>query len=367
MMISLVVITLLHLFGYGILTYKWSKIKLTKKDKSNDCFSVIVPVRNEEQVIQRLLVCLSIQEYPMDQYEVIIVDDFSQDLTASIVKAFQKRSSMKLRLIHLENMDQKGKKHALTKGIENAQFENILTTDADCQMGPYWISCYSGMFQQYHFIAGPVALKGNGLFQRMQQIEFAGLIGFGAVTIEENNPSMCSGANLGFTKTAFNEVGGYSNNIQIASGDDEFLLYNVVKRFPNQAKFLKNKSAIVISDAQKSLTDFINQRMRWTSKWKYNRNWKLRLMAILFFIDNAMLVSFIWGMIAGDITLVLGLSMVLARLVIDYLYLSSVSYFVGTKSILLPLMTLQIIYPFHVLFMGISSIFGSYTWKGRKY
>lgn len=367
MIISLVVITLLHLFGYGILTYKWSKIQNTKESGSTDSFSIIVPVRNEEQVIQRLLVCLSIQEYPKDQYEVIIIDDFSQDQTSALVKDFQKRSPMRLKLIHLDDLAQTGKKHALTKGIANAQFENILTTDADCQMGPHWISSYAGMFHQHHFIGGPVALKGNGLFQRMQQIEFAGLIGFGAVTIEENNPSMCSGANLGFTKTAFNEVGGYSNNIQIASGDDEFLLYNVLKRFPNQAKFLKNKSAIVISDAQKSLAEFINQRMRWTSKWKYNRNWKLRLMAVLFFIDNAMLVSLIWGMMSGDIALLLGLSMVLTRLVIDYLYLSSVSYFMGTRSILLPLMALQIIYPFHVLFMGISSIFGSYTWKGRKY
>ncbi len=35
---------------------------------------------------------------------------------------------------------------------------------------------------------------------------------------------MCNGANLAFRKDVFNEVSGYKGNIQIASGDDEFLM-----------------------------------------------------------------------------------------------------------------------------------------------
>src|SRR6266567_7027044 len=48
--------------------------------------SVLVPARNEENNIGACLQSLSLQSYPKDFYEVIVIDDHSTDRTAAIVK-----------------------------------------------------------------------------------------------------------------------------------------------------------------------------------------------------------------------------------------------------------------------------------------
>lgn len=359
--------TLLHVVFYSYLAFGWGKMKTVSTDATDVHFSVIVPARNEEAVIQRVLACLAAQAYPSENYEVIVVNDFSEDRTLALVEECKEKLHMDLQIISLDDRTKSGKKHALTKGVMQSKYDYILTTDADCHMGPRWMSSFAGSMRNNLFVAGPVAIKGKGWFAKLQQMEFAGLIGFGAVTIDHNNPSMCSGANLGFAKNAFMEVGGYSDNITIPSGDDEFLLYNIMKRFPRQAAFLKEKAAIVMTPAQQSLINFINQRTRWTSKWKHNRNWKLRLMAVLFFLDYLLYYGLIVGMIMGAFSLSFTIFIMALRYAVDSLYLNLITRFHGNRTGFFSVLLIQIIYPLHVLFMGVSSIFGSYTWKGRKF
>lgn len=367
MILLAIVFTLMHTLLSLYFRQGWGKIQPTHIATSDKSFSIIIPVRNEESVIEKLLTCIAFQEYPKDKFEVLVVDDFSEDKTAERVKAIQTKFDINIQLISLDNPETSGKKYALTKGVESARFDYILTTDADCQMGPQWIASYAASFKDNEFMAGPVALKGGGLFANIQQVEFAGLLGFGAVTLSKHNPSMCSGANLGFTKKAFKEVGGYENNIQIPSGDDEFLLYNVLKKYPGKASFLKNKSAVVLTPAQQSIRRFINQRIRWTSKWKHNKNWKTRLAAILFFFDYVTLIALIIGTISGAYLWYYLPILLLVRTFSDGIFTNPISRFLGNRSNITALIAMQIIYPFHVLLMGLNSIFGSYTWKGRKY
>ena len=178
---------------------------------------------------------------------------------------------------------------------------------------------------------------------------------------------MCSGANLGFDKSAFFEVGGYTNNLKIPSGDDEFLLFNIQRAFPGKVSFLKSKYAIVVSQTHTSLGAFVNQRIRWTSKWKYNKNIKLRLMAVLFFIDYSLFGLAIALTFLNELSLLLLISILFFRWFSNFLYISPIQRFTGNRNLVLPILVMQIIYPFHVFFMGVNSIFAHYTWKGRNY
>ena len=367
MILIFILSTLLYVTFYLTLAVEWTKIKPNIQRSSSTRFSIIIPVRNEEKVIEKLLVSLEFQEYDKENYEVIVVDDFSEDATVARVEELMKRFRMDLRVFSLEDVAQTGKKIALTKGIEAAKNDFILTTDADCQMGPYWLSSFAENASTKKFIAGPVALKGSGLFAQMQQSEFAGLIGFGAVTMTKGSPSMCSGANLGFTKDAFLQVGGYTDNLDIPSGDDEFLLYHVYKKYPNEVLFLKSKAAIVVTEAHSKLSKFINQRIRWTSKWKYHKNRKLRLTAMLFFLDNLVFLAAFFLFLTSQISAQLFLPLLIARWLIIFVYILPIKKFLGHGRNFAGLLLMQIIYPFHILFMGLNSIFGRYTWKGRKY
>lgn len=367
-MILIAAFTLLHVLFYLRLARGWSRIPPIQQRDTLLPFSVILPVRNEASTIQTILAKLEQQDYPRELYEVIVIDDFSEDETVEMVKQFQDSLSLDLRLVQMSDSKKQGKKHALTAGVKAAKHETILTTDADCWFGKSWIKSYNDAFDEtINMVAGPVAIEGKGAFARLQQVEFAGLMGFGAVTISEENPSMCSGANLGFRKRSFEEVGGYTDNLFTPSGDDEFLLFNIMRKFPHSTRFMKSSEGIAHTLAHIRLSSFINQRTRWTSKWKHNKNWKVKLSAVLFFLDYLIFYAAIACAILGFIDPVFVSGIAILRFVVIFSFVMPVNRFMKGKSSFLPLLAFQIIYPLHVLFMGMNSIFGSYTWKGRKY
>lgn len=94
--------------------------------------SVIVPARNEERNLPRLLPSLLSQRYP--DYEVIVVDDQSEDATARIVAEWS-ASDKRLRAIEGAELPRRdgwlGKPHAMHQGANAARGAFLLFTDAD--------------------------------------------------------------------------------------------------------------------------------------------------------------------------------------------------------------------------------------------
>lgn len=356
---------LLNLLFYGGLTYTW-RIISAQPAPSPSGFSVIVPVRNEEANVVPLLRALASQRYDPRLFEILIVDDYSEDATREKVEAFAQNTEHTIRLLRLKPKEGMGKKSALTMGVREARFECVITTDADCLMGKEWLATYAHHWGDKQLLAGPVAIHGSSLFAALQQVEFAGLVGFGAVTLERGSPSICSGANLAFKKEAFEKVGGYADNIHLASGDDEFLLYSIFQSYPEKVGFLKDKKALVQTPAHRSWRALLNQRKRWTSKWRHHKNRHLRLAAIFFFFENlgflgVGILSFLVEMVPLFVVLVV------VRCGLSSLYIHFVNRSMGLATRFVAPLLLQLFYPFHVCFMGMNSIFGSYSWKGRHY
>lgn len=369
MILLLAAFSVLHIVFYLLLTVGWLRIPVRiEKEKSADKFSVIIPIRNEERNILKLLQDLEAQNYPKEAFEVLVVDDFSDDNSAEVVKNFALASRSQIRLIELEDPSSSGKKMAITRGVEEARFPLILTTDADCRLGTSWISSYDGSFQEgTKMVTGPVLLTGSGIFEKLQQIEFAGLMGFGAVSLEYGRPTVCSGANLGFRKDAFELVKGYSDNLFIPSGDDEFLMHSIFSRFPSGLSFLKDRDAIVKTPAKEKLNEFINQRVRWVSKWRFNKNHWVQVLSVAFFSDLILYLSAIVLTAVGKINWEPVAAILVSRIAIDFFFTDAFNSFLKEKTSPVLIVMLQIIYPVHVLLMGVKSIFGSYTWKGRNY
>jgi chlorobactene glucosyltransferase len=97
--------------------------------------SIIVPARNEERQIEACVRSLLAQDYP--HFEVIVVDDRSDDDTAGIVERLA-GSDARLRLIRGEPLPEGwvGKPWALTQGSRVATGEWVLFTDADTTHAP---------------------------------------------------------------------------------------------------------------------------------------------------------------------------------------------------------------------------------------
>ena len=100
-------------------------------DSPTPAVSIIVPVYNEEKIIEAKLANLCGLEYPKDQYEIIIVSDASTDRTATIVRSHENK-----RLRFYELPRRSGKAAALNLGVRQAAGDILVFTDAAIMLEP---------------------------------------------------------------------------------------------------------------------------------------------------------------------------------------------------------------------------------------
>ena len=109
--------------------YKRRKRCLLDKDYSYQPFiSIIVPAYNEGRMIKRRIENLLSQDYPKDQFEIVVVDSGSTDTTLEIARGLEKINA-NVRV--LEEGERKGKASAINLGKSYAKGEIILLTDAN--------------------------------------------------------------------------------------------------------------------------------------------------------------------------------------------------------------------------------------------
>ncbi|MTI32782.1 glycosyltransferase, partial [Xanthovirga aplysinae] len=335
-------------------------------------FTVLIPVRNEEKHILNLLQGLNGQTYP--SFEVIIINDSSEDETLKKIRGFVPQLNFPLKLIHLDlSDDYKGshKKKAITLGVECSSGEIIVCTDGDCLVQKDWLatldSYWNGFGEKLQFVSGGVTFQGErNFFEQLQTIEFASLIGAGAASMQLGAPNMCNGANLSFRKSAFIKINGYEGVDHIASGDDEFLMQKINRAFPGQLGFLKHSSHVVSTWAKSSIKEFMHQRRRWASKWSFHKNIKVQILAILVLLYHlgwiAQFVLLIFGLFPPSLFLFL----LLLKSMAEFLFLKDVLGFMEKRLKKFHFLILQILYSFYVVLIGIAANFGSYQWKGRE-
>ena len=370
-MMFLVYVSLILLAFYvlliGIYWLGWLTIKPfdNKISSVNNKFSILVPARNEELVITHCLQSIINQNYNAACYEVIVINDYSTDDTAGVVSEFIKQNSnYNIRLINMvdDGQQRKLKKAAITFAIEQSYHPYIILTDADCTRGKNWLSTINNFIAENDskLIYAPVEFKADNTFEKIQSLEFAGLVGIGASAIRLQNPNMCSAANLIFEKNVFNEVGGYKGNDGIASGDDEFLLHKVFKRYPDNIHFLKHIDAVVSTTANASIQQLADQRKRWVSKsTKYENRYITAVMVGAYLFNFMVALQLI-------INVKFGLILLLSKAAIEGLFLFDVMRFFKRQKYLL---FLPLAEPFHILYVliiGIWGNMGTYNWKDRK-
>ncbi|MEM7109585.1 MAG: glycosyltransferase [Bacteroidota bacterium] len=324
-------------------------------------YSVIIPARNEAENVEHIVSTIRSNKFPKSNYEVILIDDHSKDNT------YQRLQQYREDIIYVRLQENTGKKAALAKGIEIATGDVIITTDADCRVSKNWLSSIANYFEgsQVKLLSGAVGFYPlPKVFDKLQAIEFSSLVGVGASSIYLRKPGMCNGANLAFLKTCYYEVGGYSDNLKIASGDDEFLMHKIADRHPNSIYFNTNPDGVVYTNPQVSLGTFIQQRKRWASKWTHYKNWVQSLTAVFIGLSNVAVFAGVGLAISGDFVLLILLG---SKLLLEVIYLRSVLRFLETKVIWIYFILLQIIYPFYVVYFAVVANLAGYRWKGRSY
>ncbi len=349
--------------------FRLNKLK-PESGRAKNKFSVIIPFRNEEKSLPGLLRSIGQLNYPVDHFELLFVDDASEDNSVIQIKEHLKHTAFNWQLLINRRVSQAPKKDAITLAVSVARFPWIVTTDADCILPEAWLNCIDSQIVQANttMVCGPVKVSGSpALLTTFQVCENLALQGITMGGFGWSRPLLSNGANLAYRKDAFYEVKGFKGNDTIASGDDMFLLDKFRKQYPGKIQFANDAAAIIETSAHTTWRSVFNQRVRWAAKTASQKDPWLMLISLLIFLTNLWLViGLVWTAFNPEL-LMFYVGLFLLKLTIDLVFIAIINWFFGLRIPLQYLLPGSLLYPFISTAVAVRSIFGKYSWKGRQF
>lgn len=378
--IVFIIVILLYLCLIGSLVFGFDKVEDFKlKDlKPRTKFSVIVPFRNEAANLSRLLDSFFRLNYPKTLFEVILVDDDSEDDSVKTIQnIIDTKSSKKdftrtdiIKVIKNNRTSNSPKKDAITTALKMAKHDWIITTDADCIIPKYWLDTFDECIQtnQPNCVVAPITYSdGSSFLKRFQILDILSLQGATVGGFGLKLPFLSNGANFAYRKAAFQAVDGFSGNNNLASGDDIFLLEKLKKIDLKKVLYLKSDQAIVTTKPMADLKSLIHQRLRWASKTSRNPNWFSKLVGLIVFSGNLACIAILPIFLFGLITPRIAIALLVIKFSIDFLLLFKTARFLKQECVLFSYVWSCLLYPFFSVYIAILSLFKSYKWKGRTF
>jgi len=279
--------------------------------------SILIAAKNEHATLSSNLVHILQQEYPT--FEVIVINDASTDNSLSFLTQIQK-DYPHLKCINLPpSADYTGnKKNALRQGIQAAQYDQLLFTDADCTPNStHWIHYMMRPLQTSKDLVlgyGGYQKSGSFLNKLIRYETLLTAIQYFSYA-EMGLPYMGVGRNLAYTKSLLTEE-PYASHQHLQSGDDD-LLVNTYSTAQNTATMIDPKS-FTYSAPKKTIKAWITQKRRHyttANHYKTSHQFLLGLFfgsQFLFWILAIILLSMAFNWFSV-------ISLVLIRLAIQYL------------------------------------------------
>lgn len=370
-LISIACISYLLLTNYiviGIKKYRPDEMGDLDDDEDLSRFSIIIPCRNETERLKPLLGSIENLQYDTQCYELIFIDDHSDDGTYEMINSFQKEND-RLDIKVLKNDRPPGKKSALSYGIFHATNDYIITTDADCYLPENWLISFHQhlLRKKSSMIIAPVVYQQPGNF--LEQFQHDDLLSLQAITLStamHNKPVLCNGANLCYKKDDFYKVGGFDQHEKIPSGDDVLLMENFLQS-KLDVDYIMVKTLPVITQPMRSWWQLVHQRKRWISKTSKTRNLTNYL---LLFCLIGYVIGF-WGLV---ISFVLDGSyfqelfvLIIFKWIMDYLIFRALADKINVMVCYKKMLISSSLYPLWIVFLSINLLNKSYIWKGKKH
>jgi len=244
--------------------------------------SIVISAKNEEYRLERFLPKILEQDYP--EYEVVVVNDCSDDDSKEVLKQFQK-TYPHLKVVNLVETRTfiRGKKFPLSIGIRCAKHEWLLFTDADCEPASnQWLRN-----MQRHFTEDKSIVLGYGKYFKEKGLTNK-LIRFDTFFIAlqylslaiSGMPYMGVGRNMAYRKSLFLKGKGFSSHYGIPSGDDDLFVNEHARR--KNTKIEISKESFTASIPKQSFAQWFAQKRRHlTTGGHYRRLHKIVLSTYL--------------------------------------------------------------------------------------
>ena len=372
MLYLFIIIFVIYVLLFILLRSGWENIPeyFSIEDPASLKVSVIIVARNEEDNIVNLLNGLENQSYSKAFFEVVIVDDCSEDRTIDKIEYYFSESELKLNVLKLENEPphKQNKKGGIEYAMTKAEGELIILTDADCTLQKDWISTIVSFYNQYNpkMIIGPVGyFSDNSFLSYFQALDFLAMQGVSASSAGLNKPLLCNGANIAYEKKLFDELNVYKKD-DIASGDDMFMLHKAYSSYPDKVKYLKAESAIVKTYPCKTWKALFQQRLRWAGKVKYFDTKESVLILLFLLIINIMILALAFLGVFESSYIKYFLIAISIKALTDIFFLWPVAKFFRQSHMLSLFLAVQFVHFIYMAVVGVLSNILPYSWKGRK-
>lgn len=334
--------------------------------------SVIIAARNEEKNIHACLTAILAQSYPKQKLEIIVIDDRSEDRTAEIVKNFAaSHTQIKLLQIQEPSLHLAPKKRAIDSGIRHATGEIIVTTDADCEPGAFWIIELMKYFEpDVGLVAGFNPYK-NGHFKKplchqMLALDYFAMACVAAASAGFGYPISCSGGNLAYRKKVYLQLGGFKKISNWISGDDDFFLEQVREKTPWKIRYATNPQTFVPTVPPENLKDFVHQRIRYASKGShYKLPVTLGLISV-YLLNLLMTIGLIITLFNHKI-LPIWFAGFLGKTLAEFVLLKKGVKVFSLKFNLSTFFLTEVLHPIYIVLAGFLAQFKDFQWKGEEY
>lgn len=354
-----------YLLGWSIIPV----VEVTSGFKPQTFISIVISVRNEEDYIQECIQSILLVNYPKTLFEIIIVNDHSTDDTLLKIGQLHSKQIRCFSLINTVALKQ-GKKEALLYGIQQSKGEFIVTTDGDCMVEKNWLLHFAYQYEKLDkkCLTGMVRLQPVHTFvEYFQALDNLATMGVNATANYFGWHYAGNGANLGFEKNLFFQVGAYGGNEQFASGDDMFLIQKIA--ILNRALIgpIINQENIVNTKPEQSWRSLFEQRIRWATKTSsYKDKRVLFIYAFLFLFQCLLISNLALSLLFGGLFLLLFIIQLLIKLVVDYLFINKLSsHFSQMELRKAFLKSFIYLVPFY-FYLSIKALkTKSYVWKDR--
>lgn len=325
--------------------------------------SIIIPARNEAHNLPRLLSSITLLEVPPDDYEIIIVNDHSTDDSAEILASWDGTYKIKVIEFTGEIPGLVGKKAAIQMGIDQAQYDVLAFTDADCQLPPAWLKeIQNSMSPDTDYLLGYSMIKRDEEDTDIRQVNFERSVYYAlaAAGMYFKTPFTSSACNMVYRKSVFRTAGGFGTIGHLLSGDDDLLLMKMMP-YIRRAKYNPRPLMQVISYSGRDMIKTHNTNIRRASKFRYHP-WYVKLASVFIFIYFTM---FYWAL--GKILLLPGQDMlflpVILKTVAELMLCLNHLKMLHLSRLGILYFSQILLFPAQFIFYAIRGSLGKYRWK----
>ena len=224
--------------------------------------SILIPARNEEKVIGRILERMTELTYPKEKIEVIVIEDASTDRTSEIAETFAKEYDY-VKVVHRSLEDGgKGKPAALNYGLKHVTREIVCCFDADYYPQRDILEKLAACFNdpKVGAVQGRVIVlnEPNTLVTRLVALERTG--GYRVDQFARDDLGLIpqfGGTVGGFRRSLIESIGGWDDNMLAEDTDLTFKVYlaGYKVRYVNDAESYE--------EAVENWRSYWSQRCRW--------------------------------------------------------------------------------------------------------